>query len=197
MSYKFLTQPLTQGVYEPEGIYLSLPLEGEAFIIQFWGEHAGEYSGFRYHGVALKGHPGLDFATKPGQTIVAVDQGRVMELGEERNGIGRYLKVEHTWGESLYGHIGDCVVDAGQQLRRGALIAYAAAEWKKSAMTPTPSYLHFGIRIKPYNRFDGWGGFVDPLPYLNPTGLRLPAEGDPPGPPPHPMVDERPGMRRP
>jgi hypothetical protein len=35
-------------------------------------------------------------------------------------------------------------------------------------------HLHFAIRINPYVRGDGWGGFSDPLPYLPPGSFVLP-----------------------
>jgi hypothetical protein len=59
------------------------------------------------------------------------------------------------------------------------------------------------VRIAPFNRYDGWGGFADPLPYMAPgsvmpadenefLSLRRSSDGAP-----HPMSDDRPGMRRP
>ena len=64
-----------------------------------------------------------------------------------------------------------------------------------------PPHLHFGIRINPYNRYDGWGGFCDPLPFLNPSNILLPdpEQGDDVDTvlAPHPMAVERPGFRRP
>jgi hypothetical protein len=38
----------------------------------------------------------------------------------------------------------------------------------------TGPHLHFAIRINPYQRTDGWGGFSDPLPYLPPNSFVLP-----------------------
>ena len=204
MSFKFLTQPLSNGRYEPEGIYLSLPLDGEGQIVQSWGEHAEFYHNFRYNGVPLKGHNGVDFYTAPGTTILAVDEGRVMELGNELAGFGRYIKIEHSWGESLYANVGDILVDSGQIVRRNDQLAQSNS---MTMHTATP-YLHFSIRIKPYNRFDGWGGFSDPLPFLNPTQLAFVdieapieigsrQEKQSSTPPPHPMLQETERNRRP
>ena len=64
-------------------------------------------------------------------------------------------------------------------------------------MSTTP-HLHFAIRVFPYNRFDGWGGFADPLPFMDPTNLQFSSElNDNAHFEPPPMVDEVQGMRRP
>lgn len=203
MSYKFLNRPFEDGAYEPEGIYLSPPVEGEGLIVQLWGDNSEHYSHFTYNGVPLKGHNGLDFLVNPGVNVLAVDPGRVTEIGEERGGLGRYLKLEHRWGESLYAHIDTILPDAGQQVERGMPIAIigdlALVDYTNRA-TLRPTYLHFAIRIKPFNRFDGWGGFVDPLPYLNPVRLQFVADLPPeqtPDLPPHGMMHEHGQNRRP
>ena len=199
MTFQFLAQPLQQGRYEPEGIYLALPLEEECYVAQAWGEHSEFYSAYRYHTVALKGHNGVDFWAKAGATVLAVDQGRITGIGNESDGWGRYVKVEHRWGESFYAHLGAIAVDAGQVVaRRTKLGGVSAADRATQSAT---SYLHFGIRINPYNRFDGWGGFVDPVPFLESTRLFFPTATDPSAQPhsfsPHPMANEGPAFRRP
>ncbi len=195
MSFKFVNQPLASGLYEPEGIYLYTPFAGRCPIVQFWGEHAEYYSQFKYNGVPVKGHIGLDFAMPRGSNIYAVDQGRVIEISYEPQGFGRYIKLDHSWGESLYACLDEVAVDSGQLVARGAWLAYSG-----DGNGTVQPHLHFGIRIKPYNRFDGWGGFTDPLPYLSPADLLFPTEEDwetqmdfkPPA-----LANERPGMRRP
>lgn len=171
MTYKFLTQPLAKGLYEPEGIYLALPLAGDCRIVQTWGENSTFYSAYTYSGVPLKGHNGIDFYAEGGATVFAADRGRVMNIGNEPDGWGRYLKLEHNWGESFYAHLGLITVDAGQQVDQ--LDALATVDQPPIALSATQisTYLHFAIRIKPYNRFDGWGGFVDPTAFLNPNKL--------------------------
>jgi len=194
---------MADGMYEPEGIYLSAPVAGECVALQFWADNPDHYGQFHYNGVALKGHNGIDFGVIPGTYILAVDPGRVTEIGEERGGIGRYLKIEHRWGESFYAHIDTILMDSGQLVKRGtriAIIGDPEANVYTTLPAPHQSYLHFGIRIKPFNRFDGWGGFVDPLPYLNPAQLVFPGEDNPDmgiGFAPHTMVREYSTIRRP
>ena len=183
------------GRFEPEGIYLSAPLEGAPVVLQGWGAHPVEHAHYTYNGVRLKGHPGLDLAADPGVPVLAADDGRVTELSIERGGFGRYLKVEHRWGESLYANLGDILVEAGQAVTRGQSLAHVTHILDDGTF---PSHLHFALRIAPYNRFDGWGGFSDPLPYLvsaevitAETGADEDALAIPP------MLMERPGLRRP
>jgi murein DD-endopeptidase MepM/ murein hydrolase activator NlpD len=195
MTFKFLVQPLLSGLYEPEGIYLHTPVAGRWPVVQRWGDQAAYYAQFRYNGVPLKGHIGLDFATPIGTLILAVDQGRVTELSYEHQGFGRYLKVEHSWGEAFYANLEETIVESGQVVARGDQLGYTGDSQSKEV-----PHLHFGLRIKPFQRFDGWGGFTDPLPFLSSADLLLPEdedEGAIPTFPPPPMVNETPGMRRP
>lgn len=197
MKYKFMTQPLLAGIYEPEGIYLSTPFDGACAVLQFFGQHPDHYAQYRYNGIPLKGHVGVDFAMEAGSHLFAVDNGRVMEISVEPGGFERYIKLEHRWGESFYACVGEISVEAGQLVARNEFIARAGR------LRGAPAHLHFGIRITPYNRFDGWGGFSDPLPFLNPDNIILPdaasedVEEELPVMPPHNMAVERPGMRRP
>ena len=157
--------------FEPEGIFLLSPLEGACQLLQNWGAHPASHAAYTYNGVPLKGHPGLDFGAAPGTTVRAADEGRVVEINAELGGLGlagfgltgfgRYLKLEHRWGESLYAQLDKIVVEAGQGVERGAALGTIAP-----ASLPYLSHLHFAVRIFPYNRFDGWGGFSDPLPFL-------------------------------
>lgn len=184
--------------YEPEGIHLTLPFEGTAPLLQGWGDNPGYHSQFTYNGVPLKGHPGLDFLLPAGSSILSVDAGRVVEISHEPGGFGRYVKLEHRWGESLYAHLGDLFVESGQRVERGRKLGGTELVARGS-----PPHLHFAIRLAPYNRLDGWGGFADPLPYLYMPEPFLPLPADAEngiaaevtGLPA--MLQERSGIRRP
>jgi murein DD-endopeptidase MepM/ murein hydrolase activator NlpD len=186
------------GQFEPEGIYLSLPLEGNPLLLQSWGEYPEIYARYTYNGIRLKGHIGIDLGAPAGAWVLAADAGRVTEISVEPGGFGRYIKIEHSWGESFYAGIASPTVDAGQTVPRGQRLAHIEATRRHF-----PTHLHFAIRILPYNRFDGWGGFSDPLPYLYAPTLETVA------PDPNverfvtdedalpPMLIERPNVRRP
>jgi murein DD-endopeptidase MepM/ murein hydrolase activator NlpD len=196
MGFKFTSQKLLSGLFEPEGIYLTPPFEGEPPVLQAWGEFPEVYGQWRYNGVPLKGHPGIDVRLDEGERILAMDAGKVVEISVERGGFERYVKVEHRWGESLYGHLGAVLVEAGQSLARGEPLAEVEPFGEHARV------LHFAIRIQPYNRYDGWGGFSDPLPYMPPGAVLIPDDDEDSGSlrqtyTPHDMADDRPGLRRP
>ncbi len=196
MTFSFTERPLEAGCYEPEGIYLQMPFEKPALIVQQWGSSAIEYTDVRYNGVPLRGYPGLGFLLPHRTELYAVDSGRVTEISVEIDGFGRYIKIEHRWGESFYACLDSVQVDAGQKIERGAPIALSG--W---VALLNQARFHFGIRIIPYNRFDGWGGFSDPLPYLEPEFVMFADESndsdrDYPYPP-LPMAIELSNIRRP
>jgi murein DD-endopeptidase MepM/ murein hydrolase activator NlpD len=194
MPPSFARYATTSGRHEPEGIYLSAPLEGACVVIQGWGAHPTVHAAYTYNGVPLKGHPGVDLAAEPGAAVLAVDNGRVTEISIERGGFGRYLKLEHSWGESFYAHLDDVLVEAGQAVTRGQPLAHVAARMMADG---APAHLHWALRIAPYNRFDGWGGFTDPLPYLVAAEVSTGELGDDGPAAIPPMLTERPGLRRP
>ncbi len=166
MSFEFTTRPIAAAAYEPEGIYLSAPFNGRQRIGQRWGENPGKYRHFRIANVPLQGHNGLDFALSIGTPILATDNGQVIEIGFDREGYGRFIVLQHRWGESLYAHLRGFSVEAGQRLDRNSRIGFAG----NTGASAEP-HLHFGIRIHPYDRTDGWGGYTDPLPFFEDSAL--------------------------
>ncbi len=170
-SYKFVNLPLENGLYEPEGIYLSAPFMGKATLLQGWGANRHFYRQYHYNGKPLQGHPGVDFGLPSGTMLLAVDSGRVTEISNEPGGFGAYVKLEHRWGESFYAHLDEVQVEAGQIVARGADVALSDGELVGKIFTRP--HLHFAIRIAPYNRFDSWGGFTNPLPFMDPACLTV------------------------
>jgi len=150
--------------------YLATPFVGSYGISQLWGERPWVYRQFTYDGVPLKGHNGIDFLTPVGTPLVAVDKGVVVDaVLNDPGGFGNYVKIKHSWGESLYAHMEALGVTAGQEVAKGEPIGVSG----NSGFSGGP-HLHFAIRMNPYVRADGWGGFIDPLPYLNPADVHLP-----------------------
>lgn len=212
MTFKFTSQKLLNGLFEPEGIYLASPAEGEVLALQGYGDNAAYYSQWNYNGVPLKGHTGIDLQVDSGATLLAVDNGRIVEISQEKGGFERYIKVEHRWGESFYGNCGNVLVETGQSVTRGEAIARAAVALQPAIRPTTAStekqrsapssmiWFHFGVRISPFNRYDGWGGFSDPMPFLPPGSIVLLDESDDKQQTeyqPHPMAEDKPGLRRP
>ena len=150
--------------------YLHAPFRGGFGIAQLWGENPDTYGRFTYDGVPLRGHNGIDFLTPVHTDLLAVDEAVVSEaVRNDPTGFGNYIILRHSWGESLYAHMMDLGVRRGQRVDRGQRIG-----WSGNTGFSQGPHLHFAIRIDPYVRTDGWGGYSDPLPYMNPADVRLP-----------------------
>ena len=170
-------------------IAIRLPFATQWALSQGWGGWPEEYSKITYDGVPLKGHNGLDFATTVGTPILAVDDGVVIRVDYELDGFGNFLLIEHAWGESLYAHLArvdlpqNATVTAGQPLGLSGESGHCYG-----------AHLHFGIRLFPYRRTDGWGGFCDPSPFMDPTFVATSRGGMGR---PQPMAPALPGRLRP
>jgi hypothetical protein len=151
-------------------LYLNAPFIGSYGLSQLWGENPQIYGRFTYDGVKLKGHNGIDFLTPVGTALTAVDDGVVAAaVLNDPGGFGNYVKINHSWGESIYAHMETLKVSEGQTVKRGDVIGTSG----NTGFSGGP-HLHFAIRINPASRTDGWGGFSDPLPYLRPEDVKLP-----------------------
>ncbi len=151
------------------GIFLLTPYRGQSVITQLWGENPAFYSRYSYDGVALMGHNGVDFGTFSGTPILATDGGQVIQVGWEPTGFGNFVLLAHSWGQSIYGHLDSIGVQMGQAVAKGDSIGLSGSTGNSSG-----PHLHFAIRIHPFSRADGWGGYSDPLPYLNPREVAWP-----------------------
>jgi len=151
------------------GVYLQAPYAGTFDISQLWGENAEYYNRYSYDGVPLLGHNGVDFRTPEGTPVQAVAAASVQQVGFELGGFGNYVLLRHSWGESIYAHLSSVEVRRGQRIDAGQVFGRSG-----NTGGSTGPHLHFAIRIDPYRRTDGWGGFSDPLPYLAPNSYRLP-----------------------
>ena len=111
--------------------------------------------------MALLGHNGLDFGTPTGTPILAVDAGTVTRSGYDAGGFGRFVVVEHAWGESWYCHLLRFDGAVGDTVQRGDGVGLSG-----STGNSTGPHLHFSIRLTGYEVTDGWGGYTDPTQYF-------------------------------
>ena len=137
---------------------LRLPFNGSHPLTQGFGENPDWYARF-----GLSGHNGVDWGLPVKTPIVAVDAGEAIEVLDDPPGFGRYVKLKHTWGESLYAHLEQQLVRQGQTVGAGHLVGMSG-----NTGNSTGPHLHFGLRIAPYDRGDGWQGYADPHPYFYP-----------------------------
>lgn len=111
--------------------------------------------GMRFHPIKGKWrmHYGIDIGAESSSNIIAVEDGTVSFAGNKGD-YGKTVIIDHEEGvQSLYAHNSKLLVEAGDRVKRGDIIAHAG-----STGVSTGPHLHFEIRID-NNR-------VDPLPYI-------------------------------
>lgn len=109
-------------------------------------------------------HYGLDLAAPLGTPIRAVAAGVVTYSGPAR-GYGQMIRVRHAGGAvTEYGHERVRLVDAGQRVAAGQVIAKVGQEGQS-----TGPHLH--LRVFPAGVVDGKG--TDPRPWLRSRGVRV------------------------
>jgi len=106
-------------------------------------------------GTGYQFHDGLDLGQDYGTPIYATAAGTVVYAGWLEGGYGRCVIIDHGYGyRTLYAHLQDWDVSAGQEVVRGDLIG-----WVGSSGLSTGPHLHYEVQL------DGMA--VDPTPYLN------------------------------
>ncbi|MFE3223939.1 M23 family metallopeptidase [Nocardia sp. NPDC059228] len=104
-------------------------------------------------------HAGIDFGEGFGAPIHAITDGTVIEAGPA-SGFGLWVRVLQDDGTiGVYGHMQDILVQVGQQLRAGDILATVGSRGYS-----TGPHLHYEVHT-------GGGAPVDPLPYLAGRGM--------------------------
>lgn len=99
-------------------------------------------------------HPGMDIANDMGTPIVATADGVVDYAGWNSGGYGNMVDIDHGNGiMTRYGHASQVVVNAGQHVKRGQVIAYMG-----STGFSTGPHVHYEVIIN--------GQRVNPNSYL-------------------------------
>ena len=136
------------------------------YLTQMYGENPGIYSRFGYNG-----HNGVDLVGVKKQ-IYAVAPG-VATVGYDANGYGHYVKIEGYSLITIYAHLAEYTVRQDQYVQQGELIGHEGNSGGESWGMGV--HLHLDIRNKlDYNASNGYGGRVDPLPYLDWSNIQFP-----------------------
>lgn len=99
-------------------------------------------------------HNGIDMACSQGTPIYASRAGTVTTAAYQAGGAGYYVSINHGDGfSSIYMHMTNYVVSAGQAVSAGQLIGYVG-----STGVSTGPHLHFGVSYA--------GTYVNPLAYI-------------------------------
>ena len=121
------------------------PLEGE--LVSEFGWRVHPVLGDRHH------HDGIDLDVPEGTAVHATAAGEVYFYGEQP-GYGNVLIIEHANGfYTLYGHLSDSFVFAGQYVEMGQAVARSG----NTGISSGP-HLHFELRNREYP--------IDPARYL-------------------------------
>jgi murein DD-endopeptidase MepM/ murein hydrolase activator NlpD len=105
---------------------------------------------------ARKFHWGMDFTARRGTPVYASGDGVVSRADNTASGYGKHIRIDHGYGyESLYAHLYDYNVRAGQRVKRGDLIGFIGSTGRSEA-----PHLHYEIfkdneRINPINFYYG------------------------------------------
>lgn len=145
----------------PFTINLNYPFSGTHPISYGFGETSGSsYVRLMQNLFDVDAHDGVDFAILEGTEILATDAGTVLHAGPGLYGIT--VIIQHSWGNSYYGHLSQVSVTMGDHVETSQIIGLSG----NTGVTTGP-HLHFGIRPSHFDPFNGYHGMIDPLPYLN------------------------------
>ena len=118
-----------------------------AFIPSIWA-HMGKINnefGFRrnpFGGRTYEFHAGMDIDGERGDLVVAPAGGTVTEAGW-KGGYGNMVEIDHGNGlKTRYGHLSKLNVEVGDQVTRGALIAFVGSTGRS-----TGPHLHYELRV--------------------------------------------------
>jgi septal ring factor EnvC (AmiA/AmiB activator) len=126
-----------------------------------------------YTDLGYLGHPGIDFKCLINTPVYAADKGRCIFSGQAGTA-GIMVTIGHDYGKTRYLHLNSSIVAPGTYLMRGQLIGYSG----NTGLSSGP-HLHFDFYLDGVEVANGYGGRVDPLPYIEsstPPGATMPTE---------------------
>ncbi len=143
-----------------ERFKLQWPVDSRT-ITQYFGENPHIYARFNQ-----AGHEGLDFQAPVGANVYACADGRVLDVRPNRgNAYGLHVRLQHIVGgreyRTIYAHLSEALVFAGQRVSTGDLIARVGM----TGHTYGP-HLHLTLKLIGAKTLGYPDGVIDPLPYL-------------------------------
>jgi murein DD-endopeptidase MepM/ murein hydrolase activator NlpD len=143
--------------WQPKIMY-SPPILGNVRISQLFGENPDNYASLGY-----AGHNGLDFAVPVGTPVLACAPGFVEHARVDPPGYGRYVRIRHDIDNAtlIYAHLNAIVVEEGNHVKENQILGYSG----NTGFSSGP-HLHLDIRPFAADYNNGYGGRIDPVPYL-------------------------------
>jgi len=111
--------------------------------------------GLRIHPIykIIKFHYGMDFTAPAGTDIYATGNAVVAGVKSSKRGLGNHIILDHGFGyTSIYAHLSNFNVRAGQKVQRGDIIGFVG-----NTGTSVANHLHYEIKLNGTN--------VDPVNY--------------------------------
>jgi murein DD-endopeptidase MepM/ murein hydrolase activator NlpD len=136
-------------------------LESLPSILPTTGWPTSRFSAARMHPIHNRPlpHEGMDISAPRDTPIFAAAKGRVIEAGWMA-GYGLAVEIDHGFGiTTLYGHASRLIVQKGQEVLRGDMIARVG-----STGISTSSHLHYEVHVD--------GAPQDPATYILPETIR-------------------------
>lgn len=115
----------------------------------------GSSFGMRMHPIlkVVRPHEGIDLTASRGTNIYATADGEVLQAGYRAGGFGKKVLIDHGYGyRTVYGHCNEILVEPGQQVKRGEVIARVGSTGLSKS-----SHLHYEVHVN--------GRPVDPINY--------------------------------
>jgi murein DD-endopeptidase MepM/ murein hydrolase activator NlpD len=115
-------------------------------VINYFGLQPNPILGVKWQ------HNGIDYGGTPGSPVYSAETGEVIFAGRDFGELGLVVRIRHGYGElqTIYGHLSDLNVSAGDCLFKGELIGHLGC----TGICASP-HLHFEVRMA-----------VDPLQHL-------------------------------
>lgn len=109
----------------------------------------------------IVGHNGLDFGMSAGAEVFPCDAGKVSQSGDNGD-FGTSITIQHSWGQSIYGHLQETKVKEGDEIQVNKVIGLSG-----SSGAAFGEHLHFAIKPNNPDPNNGYLGFIDPTHYLS------------------------------
>jgi len=136
----------------------TFPVKGKdaRAIGSFWGASRGG---------GKRKHEGIDIFARRGTPVVAATDGVVTNVGTTRLGGKVVWVINKNLQAVYYAHLDKQLVKTGQHVKEGQVLGTVGNTGNAKT---TPAHLHFGV-------YRGWGGAVNPLPYVKKATKPAPA----------------------
>ena len=101
------------------------------------------------------------FGLSAGNEVFPCDSGKVIQSGDNGD-FGTSITIQHSWGQSIYGHLQETKVKEGDEIGINKVIGLSG-----SSGAAFGEHLHFAIKPNNPDLANGYLGFIDPSPYLS------------------------------